>query len=191
MVEFDIVIELYRKQSSTPHLYVVFECKNHQGKIPTLYVNEFSSRLDNVFSRATKGVIVVSLGLQTGAESLARSSGMGIVKFNKHAPEFLANRTGRPFANNNSIKTQIFDDQNTVKSMKFSAYADGKFFNSVDQLLDNLNSTSTKYEKQTSGEVTLPIPFITKEEIRQAAQSLLGSVPINFFICSMICDSID
>lgn len=52
LVEFDVVIEVYAESRSKPHMYVVFECKNHKGSIPEIYVNDFSSKLADVFPRS-------------------------------------------------------------------------------------------------------------------------------------------
>jgi hypothetical protein len=124
-VEFDVVIELFRNGRSTPHSYVVFECKNYSGSIPELYVNDFSLKLSRTFRHAAKGVLVISSRLQSGAENVARHSKMGIVKFDEHGFEIIADRKVRPFIEHSFAQKQIFESEKPVKSLKFSAIYNG------------------------------------------------------------------
>ena len=82
-VQFDIVVELYREGRTEASSCVVFECKNYRGGIPETCVTDFSDKLGRVFKHAHKGVLVVSSRLQSGADSLARSRSLGIVKYDQ------------------------------------------------------------------------------------------------------------
>lgn len=94
-VQFDVVIEIYQKGRSKPFSYIVFECKNYEGGIPETCVTDFSDKLGRIFRHAAKGVLVVSSRLQSGADNLARSRSIGIVKYDETGLEVGADRSGR------------------------------------------------------------------------------------------------
>ena len=108
-VEFDVVIELFRQGASDPHLYVIFECKNHTSAIQERDVRDFSDKIHGIFQHAGKGIIVVSSRLQSGAEQLARNRRMGIVKYDEHGVDVIAERKGGVRAENGFVQAQIFD----------------------------------------------------------------------------------
>jgi len=175
-VEFDVVIELYRKGSSSPHMYVVFECKNHKGNIPEIYVNDFSTKLSDVFQRSSKGVMVISSRLQAGAENTARNRGMGIVKFNEHGLDVIAERKGGIRAENGFVKSQILSGKDNVKSLKFSAYHDGNYFASFDRFLINLDPDPSADDGHTINKAGEPVPFVSDQIIQQSAQDILKQI---------------
>lgn len=175
-VEFDVVIELYRKGSSSPHMYVVFECKNHGGSIPEKHLNDFSIKLNEVFGHSSKGVIVISSRLQSGAEKTARNRKMGIVKFNEHGLDVIAERKDGIRAENGFVKSQILGGEGDVKSLKFSAYHDGSFFASVDHFLGSLDPSSSADGGHRSDRIGKSVPFVSDEEIEQSAQDILKRI---------------
>ena len=173
-VEFDVVIELYRKGSSTLHLAVVFECKNHDGNIQGIHVNDFSAKLSSIFKHAAKGVMVVSSQLQSGAANVAKNSKIGIVKYDQNGFEIIADRKSGIFAETEFVKTQIVGIERPIKSLKFSAIHEGKYFGSIDHFLWNL-AEGTPYENgANNGSSTSAIPFISDEHIMRVADSMLA-----------------
>ena len=119
-VEFDVVLEIYRTGRDTPHLYVIFECKNHNASVSEIHINDFSSKIGRIFSHAVKGVIVVTSRLQSGAEKVARNARMGIVKYDEHGLEIIADRRGA-CVEHGFVRSQIFRSDIPTKSLKFSA----------------------------------------------------------------------
>ncbi len=175
-VEFDVVIEFSREGSDSPHLYVVFECKNHAGSISEIYVNDFTSKLRDVFQHAAKGVMVISSRLQSGAEKTARNRNLGIVKYDEHGLDIIAERRGGIRAESGYVKSQIISEERPAKSLKFSAYYDGKFFGSIDQFLANYDpklSVDNEYKNCKTG---IQVPFISRDEIQQYAQIILEQI---------------
>ncbi|MCV0428721.1 MAG: ImmA/IrrE family metallo-endopeptidase [Roseibium sp.] len=184
-VEFDVVIELYGKGRSEPHLYVVFECKNHKGSIPEIYVNDFTSKLNDVFPRSSKGIIVVSTRLQSGAEKSARNRGLGIAKYDENGLDIIADRKGGICAESRFVKSQIFHHQSPAKSLKFSGYHDGKFFGAFDEFLGAFDEFLGAFDEflgafdsslPTNIETGKTVPFLSIEEIQQSTQQLLDKV---------------
>jgi hypothetical protein len=131
-VEFDVVIEVYRQGGTTPHLYAVFECKNKSG-IPEDRVRAFSDLISSVFGHSVKGIVVVTSRLQSGAEAIARSRSMGIVKFNETGADVVVERRDRYAVESAFVKSQFFQQEHRVTALKSSAYFDGKFFSSIGQ----------------------------------------------------------
>lgn len=168
-VEFDIVIEVRAKGRTLPQLYVIFECKNYAGSVPELYLNDFSSKIGRIFPHSAKGVMVVSSRLQSGAEKVARNKGLGIVKYDELGLDIIADRKGRPYIEHGFFQSQIFQSDAPSKSLKFSAYYDGKFFGSIDQLLSGL------HPELSGNAVESPkaIPFIPADTIKKAARDAL------------------
>lgn len=85
------------------------------------------------------------------------------------------------------VESQIFRNQSPTKSLKFSAYHDGKFFGSLDEFLGNFDPSLL-----TNSKTVKAVPFLSIEEIQQSAQKLLekvgyesGSVDLAR-ICSML-----
>jgi len=182
-VEFDVVIEFYRRGSSTPHSYIVFECKNYDGNIPEIHVNDFSLKLSRIFRHAAKGVLVISSRLQSGAEHVARHSKMGIVKFDEYGLEIVADRRGGSLIGNNFVKKQIFRSRASEKSLKFSAFHDGLFFGTVRELLQNLEHDANP-SQPSRGDANLAAPYLSTDAIKSSSRELLELVgyqegPIN------------
>ncbi len=175
-IQFDVVIELYRKGSSEIHLAVVFECKNHDGNISEIYINDFSSKLSRIFKHAGKGVIVTPSRLQSGAANVAKKSKIGIVKYDKNGIDVIADRKSGSCVERRFVEKQFFRDENSIKSLKFSAYYDGRFFGSIDHLLKYFDSSLPDNDKNTNDEINISIPFISDEEIQRSAQIILEKI---------------
>lgn len=175
-VTFDVVVELYRQGGTSPHLHVVFECKNYEGAIPEDKVTDFSDKIGRIFQHAAKGVIVVSSRLQSGAENVAKKRKMGIVKYDEHGIETIAERKGGICVEKRFVETQIFKNQNSVKPLKFSAFHDGNFYGSIDQLLRGFDSSQSVAGDLTNDSVTVSVPYIRDEVIRGSAHKLLEKI---------------
>ncbi|MGO7050374.1 ImmA/IrrE family metallo-endopeptidase [Rhizobium johnstonii] len=174
-VEFDIVIEFFREGRPHPHSYVVFECKNYNGTIPELYVNDFSSKLTRLFRHAAKGVVVVSSRLQSGAESVARYSKMGIVKFDNNGLEIIADRRGSSFIEKSLIEQQIFRSENPTRSLKFSAYHDGGFYGTLCEFLKSFYP-ETLVTGFVAGSGHLSVPYIPVDQVKNLVREVLNRV---------------
>ncbi|MBY3422553.1 MULTISPECIES: ImmA/IrrE family metallo-endopeptidase [Rhizobium] len=171
-VEFDIVLELRATGRLKPLLHVIFECKNYSGSIPELYVNDFSSKIGRIFPHSAKGVMVISSRLQSGAEKVAKNKGLGIVKYDPLGLEIIADRKARPYIEHGLAERQIFRGDAPPKSLKFSAYFDGKFFGSIGQLLGELHP-----ELSDGARTPLKsIPFLPAATIQHAVHDVLKSI---------------
>ncbi|PDT17650.1 hypothetical protein CO670_07820 [Rhizobium sp. J15] len=171
-VEFDIVLELYRTGRDTPHLYVIFECKNHDANISEVHVNDFSSKIGRIFSHAVKGILVVTSRLQSGAEKVARNARMGIVKFDELGLEIIADRRGS-CVEHGFVRSQIFRSDDATKSLKFSAYHDGKYFSSIHELITNLDPELPDHARHNNEGSSLSVPFLSLGEIKASAAKVL------------------
>lgn len=176
VIEFDIVLEVFRQGRALPHFYVVFECKNRQRSLEEDHITPFSSKLYRIFPHAAKGVIVVSSRLQSGAENFARNNKIGIVKYNEHGFETVADRKGNQFTESRFVKSQIFSDERSVRALRFSAYHNGVYFGSIGQFLSSLNPDSSIQKEIKDNKFESSIPYLPSEEIRQSAQSILEKI---------------
>ncbi|WP_434714265.1 ImmA/IrrE family metallo-endopeptidase (plasmid) [Rhizobium sp. YTUHZ045] len=170
-VEFDVVIEVYREGGKTPHLYAVFECKNYKSGIPEDRVRVFSDQIGSVFGHSVKGILVLSSRLQSGAEMIARSRSMGIVKFIESGADVVVDRRDR--VESAFLKSQIFEGEHRVKSLKFSAYFDGRFFSSIGQLLECFDQDSVG---RTTGPASISVPYTSLDEIRAFATEIVEAI---------------
>jgi Zn-dependent peptidase ImmA (M78 family) len=175
-ITFDVVIELYREGRSSPHLIVVFECKNQSQAIQERDINDFSKKLGWISEHGAKGVVVVSSRLQSGAEQVVKNSKMGIVKYNEHGFEITADRKGGACAENRFVESQMFKNVGPVKSLKFSAYDDGKFFSSIDKFLGSFDSSRSVDSEFPINSVEVSVPYVRVEVIRDSAQKLLEQI---------------
>lgn len=174
-IQFDVVIELYQPGRQKPHLYVVFECKNYAGSVPDDRVREFSDKLRELFPNRHKGVMVVSSKLQSGARNVAESRGLGIAKYDEHGAEIVVDRKGRSFVDRNSVKSQIFRDDDPAKQLKFSAYSEGNYFGTVAEFLASLEpGTQTPELGNASSRVS--VPYISVEEIKKTTEEILNQI---------------
>lgn len=173
-VEFDVVIEVYREGGQTPHFHAVFECKNYKSGIPEDRVRVFSDQIGSVFGHSIKGILVVSSRLQSGAEMIARSRSIGIVKFNDTGADVVVERRDRYAVESGYVKSQIFEGEHRVKSLKFSAYFDGKFFSSIGQLLQCLDDDAVERTKGASTRVS--VPYISLDDIRAFATEIVEGI---------------
>ncbi|OJY67810.1 ImmA/IrrE family metallo-endopeptidase [Rhizobium sp. 60-20] len=191
-VQFDVVIEVYREGRAEPFSYVVFECKNYQGGIPETCVTDFSDKLGRVFRHSAKGVLVVSSRLQSGADSLARSRSLGIVKYDQTGLDVVAERSGRNCLESRFVKSQIFRDERATKSLKFSAIHEGRVFGAINQLLRSLEPELFVVEETKGRDPRQSVPYISAEDIESKANQVLldlgyksGPVDLNE-ICSAL-----
>lgn len=170
---------------------MIFECKNHASAVKAIYIREFSDKISNIFRHACKGVVVVSSRLQSGAENIAKSRGVGIVKYDERGFEVIAQRKGGIGADSGFIKSQIFNDT-PVKPLKFSAYYDGSFFSSVDHFLGSLGKLQPVKKARTDRKSGDSIPYISNGKIQQTAHRLLGHIrystgPVDLIkVCSVL-----
>lgn len=170
LVEFDVVIEIRRPGRSEPHSYIVFECKNHKSALKDTVVTHFASQLRSVFGQSAKGILVISGRLQSGAEATARSLRLGIVKFDPHGLNIIADRTTGRWTESGFIESQFFETARKAKSLKFAGVLDGVYFATPHSLLQKLEAesvadTSTMYHGSANREV----PFLTRDEIKVVA----------------------
>ncbi|WP_057463502.1 ImmA/IrrE family metallo-endopeptidase [Pseudovibrio sp. POLY-S9] len=172
-VEFDVVIELRGEGRVEPHMYIVFECKNYKSSVPELYVRDFSDKLSTVFGHSAKGILVSSSRLQSGAEKIARKRKMGIAKYDKHGIEIVADRKGRSWTDKSYLKSQIFKDARHTKSLKFSAYHDGKYFSSFSQLLSFLDSDQEVDGDHVIANSGISVPYLSDEAIKASTKAVL------------------
>ncbi|QIO59221.1 ImmA/IrrE family metallo-endopeptidase [Rhizobium leguminosarum] len=172
-VQFDIVLELYRQGRSSAHSYVVFECKNYEGGIPETCVTDFSDKLGRIFKHAAKGVLVVSSRLQSGADKVARSRSMGIVKYDEDGLEVVADRS---CVESRFVKSQIFRNDRPVKSLKFSAYHDGNFFGAINQFLRSVEPELSVGNEIMEANTRVSVPYVPAEHIKRSAQEILEQI---------------
>lgn len=173
-VEFDVVIEVRRKDRPEPHLFVLFECKNHSDPIQERDITDFSDKVGRIFGHAAKGLIVSSSRLRSGAESIARSRRIGIVKFDENGIEIVADRRGRSFPESQFLKIQIFEGSPKTRSVKFSAYSDGRLFASVRELLRSFGPSRIGERNSSSEQRSETVIFVPEAEIRKVAQEALN-----------------
>lgn len=173
-VEFDVVIEVYRESRETPYLYVVFECKNYKSGVPEDRVRVFSDQISSVFGHSVKGILVVSSRLQSGAEMIARSRSMGILKFSDNGADIVLDRRGGTNVESAYVRSQIFADQHYLRSLKFSACFDGIFFSSIGQMLEYFDPQSmASARRASSGSST---PHMPLDDIRAFATEILEGI---------------
>ncbi len=192
-VEFDVVMEIYRRDRKAPYLHVIFECKNYKNAVPESAIRILSHQLEDIFKHSAKGVIVVSSRLQSGAEQLARNSGISIIKYDEHGLETIADRKGRNFIENKFVESQIIENGRPAKSLKFSAYYDGMFFSTVGQLLNQIDPDTSKRTNSTNQNACISVPYIPIKDIKKSAQSILDQIgykegPVDLTAaCSHLC----
>ena len=191
-VQFDVVIELYQPGRDAPFLYVIFECKNHARGVPETHVRDFSHKLREMFGHSAKGVMVVSSRLQSGAEAIARSESMGIVKFDDGGLEIVADRTGRSCLESGFVAAQIFADETRAKSLKFSACYDGHYFGTIDQLIKGIAPGLLPQIEQETFDPNPLVPYVSAEQIKKSAHEILALIgyhsgPVDLLkICSVL-----
>jgi Zn-dependent peptidase ImmA (M78 family) len=172
-VEFDVVVELRGEGRVEPHMHIVFECKNYKNSVPELYVRDFSDKLKTVFGHSAKGILVSSTRLQSGAEKVARKRKMGIAKYDKCGIEIVADRKGRSWADKSYLKSQFFKDARHSKSLKFSAYHDGKYFSSFSQLLSFLDTDQEVDGDHVIANSGISVPYLSDKAIKTSAEAVL------------------
>lgn len=172
-VEFDVVVELFRKGAEEPVLHVIFECKNHDGTIAERDVTDFSDKIHRIFKNAVKGVIVSSSRLQSGAENLAKSRRIGIARLVQGGLDIIAERKGQSCVESDFIRNQIVRTEVSVKPLKFSAYFNGKFFCSTDRFFSALASQSIHDGENSPTHTSLTVPFLPRQKIQRYVADLL------------------
>ncbi|KLN59396.1 hypothetical protein WH96_18030 [Kiloniella spongiae] len=173
-ITFDVVVEICREVTSEPHSKLIFECKNYTKKtIPESDVTDFSNKLSRIGMHDTKGIIITNTELQIGAKNLAESYHIGIAKFNNNGLEIVAERRSKQLYQDKHLKKQLFGNQQYTKSLKFSAYYDGKYHGSVQSLISWIISPKIDDKKTCNSD---DVPFISHQEMEQKANKLLKCV---------------
>lgn len=175
-VEFDVVLEIFREEGTAPHNTVVFECKNHKASVHEREITDFSHKLGRIFGHAAKGVFVSASRLQSGAANVAKSRGIGIVKFDVNGMEIIADRTVRPGTRSSLLNAQVFEGARRTVSLKFSAYDNGKYFSSLPQLLTSFDK-NPEPEKEEQYEASSGIvPYVSESSIEKLANIVLSNI---------------
>ncbi|WP_143523930.1 ImmA/IrrE family metallo-endopeptidase [Rhizobium rhizosphaerae] len=193
-VEFDIVIEIYRRGGKKPSCYYVFECKNYASGVSEDWVREFSDKLTSAFGHSAKGVIVVASRLQSGAMKVAENRKIGVAKFDEAGIEVIAERKNW-MVEHAFVKRQLLEEKQCIKSLKFSAYIDGKFLSGLINLLETLQEEEA--DRSNFDRRATRIPFVPIKAIRSNVEQLLHSVGyrqghVNLFeICKEISVSVN
>lgn len=175
MVQFDVVIETYRSGRDSPHSYIIFECKNHKRGVSDDRVREFSHKIEKLFHQSVKGVVVVTSRLQSGAENVARSSRMGIVKFDERGFDVIAERKAS-YLEARYVRDQISQTADARRSLKFSAFEGDRYFGSVGDFIAAITSDESGGRADGWIRQTQTIPFIQPERIKAVATNLLEEV---------------
>jgi Zn-dependent peptidase ImmA (M78 family) len=139
-----------------------------------MHVSALSDKLGRVFNHNSKGVMVVSSRLQSGAENVAKNYGMGIVKFDDRGLDIIADRSGRSWAENDFVKSQIFVSEKPPKSLKFSAFHNGKFFGDIDRFIQSFDSHLKPNVVDEAGLLT--VPYLTESSIKHSVLDILKQV---------------
>ncbi len=172
-IEFDVVIELFRRGGTEPHMYIVFECKNHARAIKESHINDFSDKVGRLFKHSSKAIIVVSSSLQSGAKNTAKNRGIGIIKFTHNGLEVTADRKDVVYIENDFVRRQFLQTENDIKSLKFAAYCDETFFSSVGQLLLFITGSESPSRNFSKPNKVIAVPYLSDEEIEKLSENLL------------------
>lgn len=178
-VEFDVVIEIRRRAASELHIVVIFECKNHQKPVQERDITDFSSKVGDIFGHGAKGLVVSSSRFQSGAENFARSRHIGIVKFDENGIDIIADCKSGTWAETSFVETQLFEGTRRSRSLKFSAYNEGRFFGSIHELLKSFDPDSSYGSDIETRPQINSVAFLPEIEIRRAAQTSLKNIQHN------------
>lgn len=188
-VTFDVVIEIKRDNAKGFALVIVFECKNYEGGVPENEVTDFSDKLQRIFKHNVKGALVFSSKLQSGAMNLAKKRGLGLIKYDQCGFEYIVQRQAGRLIDSSYIKNSMFLSANNYKSMKFSAYCDGAFYNS---LADLMGSWLGDRESNNSDNQSVSLQYISYEDMEARAANLLSQISYQDGVVNLpkICDSL-
>lgn len=173
-IEFDVVVEIRRSDRKEPHLYLLFECKNHKGPVQERDITDFSDKVGRIFKHNAKGIIVSASRLQSGAERIARNRGLGIVKFDANGIDIVADRTSGSWTEKDFVEAQMLDGLRRSKSLKFSGCDEGIFFGSFQQMLQCLQPDHRKDEPKIRQPKS--VTFLPDTKIQQAAEQALALI---------------
>lgn len=171
-VEFDVVVEAFRQGAESPHIIVVFECKNYSKNISDNLITDFSDKVRRIFQHKGRAILVTTSPLQSGAQSMLESREIGLVKYNSSGFEILIERTvEEPF-----IRKGIFTDDVRSRALKFSSYHGGRFFSSIDDLFVSLEGGDQQVSIKND---IVTVPYVAPEEIKKIAENLLFEIGYN------------
>ncbi|MEO0542236.1 MAG: ImmA/IrrE family metallo-endopeptidase [Pseudomonadota bacterium] len=165
-VEFDVVVEVYRRGATEPYLFAIFECKNYSGSVPETEVTEFSDKLSSIARNGAKGVLVVSSTLQSGAKQLAKSRNIGVAKFSAAGIEFVAERRNRAAA-----ERYLFGSKPKRKELKFSAFYDGSYYGCIADLISGLDGHTQLPDGHAESQAS-SAPYLTRKQLAEEARKL-------------------
>nr|WP_297204952.1 ImmA/IrrE family metallo-endopeptidase [Thalassospira sp.] len=164
-------MELRREEHLDPQQIVIFECKNYSGAVPDTVIREFSDKLSDIGRDNTKGIIVVTSRLQSGAEKVARSRKLGIIKYNPHGLEFLAERRFTDDLKSKHAKASMLGSDSRFRSLKFAAYFSGKYYDNARNFLSAVaGETLEKSEVQVLSKSQFP--YLHADDIEKSTSQL-------------------
>ena len=174
-IECDVVIEQHRDGAQEPIFRLVFECKNYGlNHIPESVVTDFSSKLERIGRHNTKGILVVSSRLQSGAQNMVEKYGMGLIKYSKHGFETILERKGKLIANPQFLEKQIFENNKEIKSKKFSAYYNKQYTGSINEFISSIINSNERNPFSSNKKVKAGIKYLSNDEIESLASNLLS-----------------
>ncbi|WP_232375604.1 ImmA/IrrE family metallo-endopeptidase [Mesorhizobium comanense] len=101
---------------------------------------------------------------------------MGIVKYDQSGLEVVADRSIRYCLEGRFVKSQIFQSERPVKSLKFSAFHDGKFFGTINHFFRSLQPGPALNVEVEDKSARVSVPYLSAEYIEKSAGEMLEKV---------------
>jgi Zn-dependent peptidase ImmA (M78 family) len=169
------VLEIYREGADNPQLTIFFECKNYESSVPETQITDFSNKLNRIAEHNSKGFIVTTSALQSGAQNLCKNTGIGLIRFDPNGSEykFILERKSITSLSKQRLEVQknVYSEE-YLKPLKFSAFYNGEYFGSLYQLLYSLPNCLVN----ESVAHNIKVPFVDKKDLESQAHKLLVGI---------------
>jgi Zn-dependent peptidase ImmA (M78 family) len=165
-VEFDIAIETFRGNATTPSIITLIECKDHESPIQVEKIRAFADKIKDVGGH--KGIFIATSKFQEGAFNKARSVGIGLAIMDEsNEVSWKLERIGKQgYQIKAEIKEYFIDNDDDTYKYPFVAIDRYRYYTSIYDLLSDI----------VGHELKLPfdIPYISKEEIEEKIISIFN-----------------
>lgn len=170
LIETDISIEIYNTIKSDEEWFqlIIIECKNYKNKVNIGVFDAFENKMAKISPSGIKGIFVTTKGFSKNNIEQAKNSHVALAVFPEENFQWITNRCINRYSEN--FMPILYGEKKV--GIKPLFYLNGLFMSGYDLLREY---------QAISSDIQFDIQYISKEDLKEQAQSLFNKCNIYKF----------